>query len=100
MHTPAHIQLSNKGRTAVLTIGSQKMQARILSPAGAAFSVLPAQPLPASPHPEGIDKNEGISRLTIHLKKVKSERIIVEIKPLTGAGSTDTIHMPANLEEW
>lgn len=86
IHTPAKININGSGKNALLTIEDKKLEARIISPANAAFSILPAVPLASSPHPEGISKNDGIQRLSIKLEGVKEERIIVEFTEAGKAG--------------
>lgn len=51
MHTLADVSVD--GVTATCTLDGRSLKVRILSPAGATFQVLPAEPLPASPRPAG-----------------------------------------------
>ena len=82
-HTPAAISLDGGGRRALLSLNGKQMEAKIIAPANAKFSILEAKPLPTSPQPEGINPNKGISRLTIQLKGVKKENLVVEFKPVS-----------------
>lgn len=82
-HTPATVSLDAGSRTAILTLKGKKMEARIISPGTARFSILEAKPLPTSPQPEGVNPNKGISRLSIQVKNVKKENIVVEFKPVS-----------------
>lgn len=81
MHTPATIEL--QGASALLSLGSDKLEARILAPAGAEFMTLDAKPLPGSPNPEGQAANQGIRKLAIHLEGVRDLRLLVQFIPLT-----------------
>ena len=101
MHTPARVNLGVDGRTAALEEGSAQLRARILSPAGAKFEVMDAQPLPASPHPEGQAKNEQVRKLAIHLTGISDSRLAVLLVPRTAKG--EAIAQPpalSALAEW
>jgi hypothetical protein len=67
MHTPASIKISEDGKKATLTLEGARLTASILTPAEAAFTVMRAEPLPNSPHPEGQNANGSIHKLVIHL---------------------------------
>jgi hypothetical protein len=82
MHTQAEIKISDDGGTAILSQGDAKLQARILSPADGKFEVMDAKPLPTSPQPDGVKKNEGIRKLAVNLKGVKDVRLAVLLTPL------------------
>ena len=79
MHTRARIQLAADARSAVLEQRGVKMQAKILAPAGARFEVLPAEPLPTSPHPEKQAGNKDCRKLAVHLPKVTDVRLVVQL---------------------
>lgn len=97
MHTPAKITISANGKKAMLTIEDKQLEATLVAPAAARFSVLPAAPLPSSPQPQGIKNNEGIQRLTVQLNDVQEDRIVVEIKkPGQSNKSAATYHQPLN----
>lgn len=81
MHTQAQVKLSADGATATLTQGKKQLQARLLSPPGAGFTVMEAQPLPTSPHPDRQAKNEGIRKLAVQLKQVSNLRLAVLLTP-------------------
>jgi len=76
-HTRAEITVLDGGRVAVLTKNGKKLYATIVEGEGAEFSVLPAIPLPTSPEISGQNKNEGVSKLTVHIKNVASLRLTV-----------------------
>jgi hypothetical protein len=82
MHTAAEIQINREGTTATLTQGNARLQARVLSPPKAAFTVMDAEPLPTSPHPDKQAKNQGVRKLAIHLNGVSELRLAVLFLPL------------------
>ena len=81
MHTPVSVSIGEDGRTANLQQVGKRLRAVILSPADAKFQIMDAQPLPASPHPEGQAKNEHIRKLAIHLTGVSNTRLAVLLVP-------------------
>jgi hypothetical protein len=78
-HTRAQIAL--QGDRAVLTQGRARMQARILSPSGAHFEIIPANPPP--PQAQQPDVRNLIVRLP---EKTRGARIVVLLAPVTTAG--------------
>jgi hypothetical protein len=89
MHTPAEIDFSADGRTAILKQGDAMLRAELLSPAQAKFETRPAAPLPSSPNPERQNRNEGIHKLTVHTAEARELRIVVLLTP-QGNGRTST----------
>ncbi|MGD0536884.1 MAG: heparinase II/III family protein [Verrucomicrobiota bacterium] len=81
-HTPAEITLSDDGTTAMLTQKGQRLVARLLAPAKARFTVMDAQSLPTSPHPEKQAANASIKKLAIHLGGVADLRLAVLLTPV------------------
>lgn len=85
MHTGAKI--SCEAGSATLTQHGQRLTAKILSPAGVKFEVLPAEPLPSSPHPEKQGEKNGkhgggaTKKLAIHLPVTGETRICVLFTP-------------------
>lgn len=77
MFTEAEIEVADSGRRAVLSRDGKQLNARIISPAGASFSVISAEQQP----PEAT--NEGIVRLTVHLPQARGEtEITVRLEPV------------------
>jgi hypothetical protein len=72
MHTPAEINLSEDGLTAMLKQDSARLWCAIASPPQARFTVMDAKPLSSSPNPEGQDPNMGIRKLAIHMSDLPS----------------------------
>ncbi len=89
LHTPADVSLD--GSRATLTLGARVLEARILSPAGAAFEVVNDNP----PPPEG--QSPGVKNLRIRLKEFKAGRIAVLFTP---AGASAEPPELRRLTEW
>jgi hypothetical protein len=81
MHTPASVSIESDGRVANLEQVGAQLRAVILSPPEAKFQIRDAQPLPASPHPEGQAKNERVRKLAIHLTGINDARLAVLLVP-------------------
>ena len=81
MHTRASVSIEGDGRVANLQQVGAQLRAEILSPPGAKFQIMDAQPLPTSPHPEGQAKNERVRKLTIHLAGLSEARLAVLLVP-------------------
>jgi hypothetical protein len=81
MHTPASISIESDGRAANLEQVGAQLRAVILSPPEAKFQIRDAQPLPASPHPEGQAKNERVRKLAIYLTGINDSRLAVLLVP-------------------
>jgi hypothetical protein len=101
LHTRAAIELEKGGRRAVLREEGERLEARLLAPRGARFSVMEAEPLPTSPHPERQGENRGVRKLAIHLSNVDTARIAVLLTPFWQGKvpSEDALTM-VPLEEW
>gem|GEM_PF-2301252 len=100
MHTRAAVELSEDGRSAILSRNNKKVLARVPSPPEASFQLLPARPLEASPDPIGQDLNSGLHKLAIHLTGVTELRLVVQLTPLEDyeyAPLTPTVY---SLDEW
>jgi hypothetical protein len=96
MHTPASIKIEQDGRSALLQQVGAQLRAQILSPPGASFQVLDAQPLPSSPHPEKQARNQSIRKLAVHMSNIRDTRISVLFIPLASGGATT--NAPAQLQ--
>lgn len=82
LHTGAKPAVAEDGRSAVLTQGENRLLARLLSPAGAGFTVREARPLPSSPDPTMQARNQRVSKLAIQLKEAGATRLAVLLTPL------------------
>jgi hypothetical protein len=81
LHTEANVSLSRDGQVATLRQNGKQVTVTLAKPAGAAFEVMAAQPLPTSPDPELQASNEGRRKLAIHLQEVTELDLLIEIRP-------------------
>lgn len=102
MHTQASVTLqassSSSPPTAVLQLNGQTLQAQILSPRGAYFEVISANPTPLNLNsipPE--NPNTGVSNLTIRMPMTQNATIKVI---LSAPGNTSTASPPGALSDW
>lgn len=79
MHTKAQIDISEDGKTAILTIGDKKLKA--VSLADGEFSVMKAEALKGAF--EYDEENTDIHKLTVKLEKVKNAEICISLEPIT-----------------
>lgn len=97
-HTGADLKCD--GAKATLTQGGAKLFATILSPPDAAFAVMPAEPLPTSPHPPRQQVKHLAVRhpqtLAVHLKQATDVRLVVLLSPEADA----TAPAVTPLSEW
>jgi hypothetical protein len=98
MHTPADIKQIDVRSFMMHQLGVQ-LRAEILSPEGAAFQFMDAQPLATSPHPERQAKNQNIKKLAVHLKDIKETRIAILLTPVTNDKPGQSVKLSA-LSEW
>jgi autotransporter-associated beta strand protein len=98
MHLPvayanraSQIAISSDGKTATVTIGSNRLQCRILAGTGAMFTVSEAAPLPTSPSVAGQTSNSGFCKLTVRYTGTTSERLAVWMVPLKSGQSAPTV---------
>jgi hypothetical protein len=92
---PSPSGASAPGPAATLTLNGRKLQARILSPAGAAFSVESAEQKP----PEA--DNKGVSRLMIRVQAGKGPiRFAVLLSPVWPDGKENPPPTIVPLEDW
>ena len=91
LHTQASTTLDADGTTAILTRDNTRLEARILSPAQARFTVEEAQPFPTSPHPEMQNQNRGTRKLAIQLKGVTEGRVAVMLIPARQGEASNAI---------
>ena len=101
MHVPVRwtdrakqISISADGKTATITIGSNRLQCRILAGTNASFSLMEATPLASSPAPSGQSSNSGVTKLTIRYTGTTSERLTVWLTPLE-SGQSPPVEAPA-----
>ena len=79
MHTRADIEISEDGKTAILTIGDKQLKATSLK--DGTFSVMKAERL--SGEWEWDEEYPDIQKLTVKLENVKAAEICITLEPLT-----------------
>jgi hypothetical protein len=110
MHTDATVEVSSEdgGSTATLKKGGETLSARILSPAGAKFTVMAAKSLPTSPpEPPAAERSvvgwkdrlANVRKLTIHMGNVTDGRVVVVLAPGAGKGKPASLAV-VPLSEW
>lgn len=101
LHTHAKVRLSADGRTATLQDGKAQLVAQLVTPAGAKFQVMKAEPLPASAHPPKQNTNSKYQKLAVALKDVQDLRLAVVLTPIK-PGETPPAVQPglSSLAEW
>lgn len=80
-HTKGNIEVSADGRSAVVTVGSDKMWVGIISD-DAIFTVMNAESLPTSPVVPDQTDNSDYRKLSVHLTNIQDTTISVACIPL------------------
>ena len=82
MHTPADIEIVDN-TTAILTKDGKQIRVSFNTNAqGATISKMDAVPLPTSPNPDGQLKNEGVTKIAIHVPAAANFHVTVRITPV------------------
>ena len=99
-HTKGEIALADDGRSAVVSVGSEKMWVGLISD-GATFTVMNAELLPTSlPVPNQTDNSE-YRKLAVHLTNTKDTTISVACIPLkAGEAKPSWIPSVKAISEW
>lgn len=101
MHTRAVITVSADGKTAILSQSGKRMRASLVSPAGASFLSMKAEPLPEMYQNAYQTTNGGIQKLAIKLSGVKNTTIRVEIIPVLTDADLSVATLPLiPLSKW
>lgn len=99
-HTPADIELTDNSKGAVLTIGSQKMYAALLTDK-AKFSVMDAEPLSTSPQKPLQTPNPDYKKLTVYLEDFLEGDITVVLMPINSDGKLpEKLPEIGNIDSW
>lgn len=93
MHTESQVEISEDGKSAILSKGGEKLWVGLNCTAldgngtevEAVFGVMDAKPLPVSPNPEKQNPNDGIRKLFIKLENVKEMTLTVTMIPVIGS---------------
>jgi hypothetical protein len=101
LHTPAKVKLGADRLSAILSQGNARLEARILSPPQAMFTVMDAAPLPSSPKPEKQARNTAVRKLAILQGGIQDLKLIVLLTPLGEDEEPQKIPpWPASLKDW
>ena len=92
-HTYGQIDIAEDGRSAVVTIGSDRLWVGLISEGGK-FSVMKTELLPSSQPVSGQSDNENNKKLAIHLTDTKDTTISVAFIPLKN-GETKPSWIPS-----
>lgn len=99
MHTPAEIEIVDN-QSAILTKNGKQIRVSFITNApGATISKMNAEPLPTSPNPEGQLKNEGVTKVAIHVPSAANFDVTVRITPVDSP-DTDKPIIDIPLDEW
>lgn len=84
MQTTAQITLSDGGRTAELSQNGRRLRVTLrCARPDAVFGVMPAQPLPSSPHPAENSPNDRLTKLVVHLQVDGDLLLAVQFDPVS-----------------
>lgn len=101
LHTGSAAEVKEGGAAAELTHADVRLEARILWPKGATFTVMKAEPLSDSPNPTMQNKNARTRKLAIHLTGVRDLELGVLLTPLReGEAAPTTRPEPTPLARW
>ena len=92
-HTKGQISIASDGRSAVVTVDSNKLWVGLVSDGGK-FTQMKAEPLPSTPKVSGQADNGDYRKLAIHLTNVKDTTITVACMPLKN-GATKPSWIPS-----
>jgi len=90
MHTPAAIEVSEDGKTAILSQKGKRLRASIIEPANGTFYAMEAKALPGTPSTPYETKNTGVQKLALNVNDVNQTNIRVQF---------DTIYVDSDLEK-
>lgn len=76
-HTPAEVEITDGGKSAILTKGDKRLIAKIEHGDNAVFSVMDAVPLPTSPVVTGGYDDSHYKKLVIHIPECESINLCV-----------------------
>ena len=94
-HTKGEIGVASDGRSAVVTVGSDRLWVEILSEGGN-LTAMKAEPLPTTPVVPNQANNSEYRKLAIHLTETKDALISVACIPLK-KGETKPSWTPSGL---
>ena len=80
-HSKGQIEVASDGKSAIVTVGSERLWVKLLSEDGQ-FTVMKAEPLPTSKKVPGASANNDFRKLAVHLTNTKDTTISVAFIPL------------------
>ncbi|MBP5186489.1 MAG: heparinase II/III family protein [Clostridiales bacterium] len=86
-HSKGQIEVASDGRSAIVTVGSERLFVKLLSEDGQ-FTVMKAEPLPTSMNVPGASANNDFRKLSVHLTNTKDTTISVAFIPLQNGENT------------
>ena len=99
-HTKGEIAVADDGRSAVVTVGSEKLWVGLLSADGT-FTAMNAEPLPTSPSVSGQTDNSEYRKLAVHLTNTRDTTISVACIPLKQSETLPAWTPPVKaISEW
>lgn len=78
MHTKADIEVSNDGKTAMLSQRGKRLRATLVEPANGTFYAMEAEPLPGTPTNSYQAVNTGIHKLALNVPDTQNTSIRVQ----------------------
>lgn len=82
MHTEADIEITDGGKGAILTLGTDKIKASLVSDdESLVMTVMNPDPLPSSPNPSNQESRAGTRKLVVHSDSVTGVNMAVEFVP-------------------
>ncbi len=101
MHTEAAIEIADDGKSAILTLGTDKIKASLIADdESLVFTVMDAKPLPASPNPTNQESTTGTRKLAVHSDSVTSVNMAVEFVPYYGDDETVSTESFTPMSSW
>lgn len=99
-HSRGQIDVASDGKSAIVTVGSERLWVKLLSEEGQ-FTVMKAEPLPTSKNVPGASANNDFRKLSVHLTNTKATTISVAFIPLRN-GETAPSWTPSvtSISEW
>lgn len=99
-HSKGQIEVASDGRSAIVTVGSERLFVKLLSEDGQ-FTVMKAEPLPTSMNVPGASANNDFRKLSVHLTNTKDTTISVAFIPLQNGENTPSwTPSVTSISEW
>lgn len=99
-HSRGQIDVASDGKSAIVTVGSERLWVNLLSEEGQ-FTVMKAEPLPTSKNVPGASANNDFRKLSVHLTNTKDTTISVAFIPLrNGEAAPSWTPSVTSISEW